>query len=286
MLNPENRAVVFAHYDMHNMVDPYVYFYLRQLRKISHTLVFVSTAKLDRKDLDELALVGCEVILRENTGYDFMSYKRGLESLEHAAFDEIVICNDSVYGPFFDLESIFSSMSSQSCDFWGMTSNTDISYHLQSYFVVFKKNALDSNAFRAFWQTVTNLDTKEEIIRRYEVGMTRYLLKSGLKAATSAEYNPGFSERAIYLSKRFSVDKIGKKIRALVSGENVIPKINATHSFWKELILQGKMPFLKIEPLRDNPMKVDIDDYENVIKSVSDYDVRLIRNHLSRVADL
>jgi lipopolysaccharide biosynthesis protein len=284
LLKPENRAVVFAHYDMHDMVDPYVYFYLRQLRKISNTLVFVSTAKLDRMDLDELALTGCEVILRENTGYDFMSYKRGLESLQHAAFDEIVICNDSVYGPFFDLQGIFSRMSSQPCDFWGMTSNTDISYHLQSYFVVFKRKALDSNAFSAFWQSVTNLDTKEEIIRRYEVGMTRCLLESGLKAATSAEYSPSLSERFIYLSKRFSKDKIFKKVQALAKGENVIPKINATHSFWKELILQGRMPFLKVEPLRDNPMKVDIDDYQNVIKSVSDYDVELIKKHLSRVA--
>jgi rhamnosyltransferase len=285
LLNPENRAIVFAHYDRQDRVDPYVYFYLRELRKICRTLVFVSTAKLIKKDLDELGLIGCEVILRENIGYDFMSYKLGLESLECTAYDEIVICNDSVYGPFFDLENIFSKMDSRFCDFWGMTSNTDISYHLQSYFVVFKKNVLNSIAFRDFWEAVKVLDSKREIIKRYEVGMTQCLLKSGLKSATSADYNPTLSARLIYLSKRFSVSKIRQKTGALFQGENIIPKINATHSFWKELILQGNMPFIKVEPLRDNPMEVDIDDYEKVIRSISSYDVSLIKNHLSRVVD-
>ena len=79
--------------------------------------------------------------------------------------------------------------------------------------------------------------------------------------------------------------KVKDKIYALFQGENVIPKINNTHSFWKELILHGKMPFIKVEPLRDNPMEVDIDDYENVISSVSDYDTGLIKRHLSRMTE-
>lgn len=284
LLSPEKRAIVFAHYDKHGMIDPYVYYYLRELRKICRSLIFVSTVKLKKKDLDELGQIGCDVILRENIGYDFMSYKLGLDSLDYAEFDEIVICNDSVYGPFFNLEKIFRKMDSKHSDFWGITSNTDISYHIQSYFVVFKKNVFNSAAFCGFWDAVKVLDSKREIIVRYEVGMTRSLLKSGFNAAISADYNPTLSDRLVYISKRFTVNKILEKIRALFKGENVIPKINATHSYWKELIQQGNMPFIKVEPLRDNPVEVDIDDYERVIESVSDYDVGLIKDHLSRVA--
>ena len=279
-----NRAVVFAHSDQQGRVDHYVYYYLGELRNICRTLIFVSTAKLEKQAINKLELIGCEVILRENSGYDFMSYKVGLQSLKYTTYDEIVICNDSVYGPFFDLDNIFNKMSEQACDFWGMTSNTDISYHIQSYFIVFKKQVLNSAAFRNFWDAVTVLDSKREIIRRYEVGLSQCLLESGLRAGSSADYNPTLTDQLIYLSKRISPGKIQQKIMAMFQGENVIPRINATHSFWKELILQGKMPFIKVEPLRDNPMEVDIEDYEGVISSVSSYDVSLIKNHLSRVA--
>jgi len=282
---PVNRAIVFAHYDKQDRVDPYVFYYLGELRKLTPTLIFVSTAKPDQEDIDKLERIGCEVILRENAGYDFMSYKLGLERLECTAYDEVVICNDSVYGPFFDLETIFNKMRAEACDFWGMTSNTDISYHIQSYFVVFKKQALHSAAFSHFWDTLTILDSKSEIIRRYEVGLSRCLLKAGLKAETSADYNPTLTDQLIYLSKRVSPGKVKEKILAIFQGENVIPRINATHSFWKELILQGKMPFMKVEPLRDNPMEVDIEDYEKVISSVSSYDVDLIKDHLYRIAE-
>ena len=283
--NSHNRAVIFAHYDKHDKVDPYVYFYLSELRKLCRTLLVISTAKLLKNDLDKLESMGCELIQRDNRGYDFMSYKTGLQHIIYKDYDEVVICNDSVYGPFFDLDKIFQMMESVPCDFWGMTSNTDISYHIQSYFVVFKKKVLNSVAFHDFWETLETLDSKREIIRRYEVGLTQSLLKSGLKSATSADFKPTLAEQLIYLSTRFSMGKVKDKIYALFQGENVIPKINNTHSFWKELILHGKMPFIKVEPLRDNPMEVDIDDYENVISSVSDYDTGLIKRHLSRMTE-
>lgn len=283
MSGSDKRAIVFAHYDKEDIVDPYVFCYLRELKKICRTLIVVSTANLCKQDLDELKIIGCDVIVRDNIGYDFVSYKSGLEYLNHNKFEEIVICNDSVYGPFFDIDKVFKKMDLQRCDFWGITSNDDISFHLQSYFLVFKKSVLNSSAFSDFWVTVDSLDSKNEIIRCYEVGLTQCLLKAGLMASVSADYKLGLSAQIIYLTKRISVRKIKQKIFAIFKGENLIPKINSTHEYWKELLLQGGMPFIKVELLRDNPMEVDIDDYETVIRSMSNYDLTLIKNHLSRM---
>lgn len=48
--------------------------------------------------------------------------------------------------------------------------------------------------------------------------------------------------------------------------------------------MRAGCPFLKIQLLRDNPMRVpDLDDWESVVGEVSSYDLDLIRNHLSRV---
>ena len=44
------------------------------------------------------------------------------------------------------------------CDFWGITDSSEINYHLQSYFLVFKKNVIQSNTFKIFWDGVKILN--------------------------------------------------------------------------------------------------------------------------------
>jgi rhamnosyltransferase len=281
------RAVVFAHYDRQDVVDPYVYFYLKQLVSLCDRLIVVSTSALKREEITELESIGCDVITRENVGYDFMSYRAGIESINYQDFDELVICNDSVYGPFFDLASVFLEMQEKhEADFWGMTSGTDIAYHLQSYFLVFNRVVLNSDAFMQFWESVGVLDDKREIIKQYEVGLSQKLLTAGFKPMAYADYMPSASSQLLAMAKRFSFAKVNRKIKALLGGENIIPRVNISHFHWKELILGNRMPFIKVELVRDNPMQVGIEDYENVIRSVSHYDTRLIKNHLSRISDL
>jgi len=73
---------------------------------------------------------------------------------------------------------------------------------------------------------------------------------------------------------------------AILSGQDKLKrlgKVNTTHHFWKEILISGKVPFIKIELLRDNPMNMDIDDFEHTIQEVSNYDTHLIDNHLGRM---
>ena len=37
-----HRAVVFAHYDKYNSIQEYVLYYLKELRKVADTIIFVS----------------------------------------------------------------------------------------------------------------------------------------------------------------------------------------------------------------------------------------------------
>jgi rhamnosyltransferase len=224
------------------------------------------------------------VILRENIGYDFMSYQAGIHSLDCSAYDQLVVCNDSVYGPFFDLAAIFQEMDSRpGVDFWGMTSNNDIAYHLQSYFMVFNRQVLLSDTFQRFWQDVRVLESKREIIRQYEVGLSQSLTRAEFTASVYAEYRVPIGSHLLAMAKRFSPAKVIDKLRLLLTGENIVPRVNVSHFHWKELLLEERMPFLKIELLRDNPMNIDIADYQQVINDVSNYDCDLIRNHLARI---
>ena len=284
--NGIERAVVFVHYDRDDIVDDYVYYYLSELRKHCSYLLFVSTAKLQKDDLQKLSTYCSEVMPRENVGYDFMSYKVGLERFAYYEYDEVVLCNDSVYGPIKPLERLFEEMAHRECDFWGITDNTDISYHLQSYFLVFKKNVLRSDAFRKFWHQVEVLDDKNEIIEKYEIGLTGFLQANGFRSSAYTRFQPTKRQKLNVFLKKFTPGKIVRKTISILAGKDKIKrigKLNATHHFWKELLLSGKMPFIKIELLRDNPMQTDIDDFERTIHQVSDYDTKLIVHHLARM---
>jgi len=281
-----NRATIFVHYDKDNIVDEYVYKYLYELQKISSYLLFLSTAKLQEEDMNKLSVYCQDVIIRENVGYDFMSYKIGLESFNYGKYDEVIICNDSVYGPFYPLKQLFENMNSSKCDFWGITDNTDISHHLQSYFLVFKKSVIHSEVFKEFWDSVVILDSKDEIIRKYEIGLTKFLLDNGFSSDVYAKFYPTNKQVLFIFLKKLTLLRILNKFLDIVREKNKIKrigKINNTHYFWKELLIYGKSPFVKIELLRDNPMKTDIDDWEEVIQSTSDYDTTLIKKHLARM---
>ena len=159
------RACVFAHFDKDGKVDEYVRYYLSCLMNVADHIHFVTVSDLDDESHAALVSLGIEITQRDNVGYDFMSYSFGLRSLEIDDYDEIIICNDSVYGPFFDLQAIFQHMDAVDCDFWGITESLEISRHIQSYFVVFKAAVLSDQVFREFWSGVRVLTEKKDIIK-------------------------------------------------------------------------------------------------------------------------
>ena len=281
-----NRAIVLVHYDRDNLLDAYLIPYMKALKANSSHFVFVSTAKLD-KDAVQLLKKYCDtVIIRENIGYDFMSYQKGLESFDYQSYDEVLLCNDSVYAPLYPLENLFAQMQDTHCDFWGVTDNTDMGYHIQSYFILFKSPVLKSKVFQAFWQNIEVLKSKIAIIERYEVGLSQCLIKAEFKPSVSTNFHASLIQKCMIFLKKLTAKNIMKKLHSFRQGKVRlirIGKINATHYFWKDLIIKGKVPFIKIELLRDNPLGVDIKEVEAVIGKYTQYDTNLILKHLERM---
>lgn len=60
--------------------------------------------------------------------------------------------------------------------------------------------------------------------------------------------------------------------------------VNPTHKLWQIFIRVHRCPFVKVEPLRDNPKKLrDVHEWPGILAEVSDYDVGLIERHLRRM---
>ena len=181
-------ACVFAHFDPQDKVDDYVLYYLRELKRVADSIQFVTTSELcaaERRKVEEL---GVNFMQRKNEGYDFYSFKLGIEAIGVSRFDQLIVCNDSVYGPLSDLATVLAEMRSRNAKFWGLTNSHDYQHHLQSYFLVFAGDALQSQAFKNFWGSVQILDNKVEIIRRYEVGLSQSMAAAGFPPEALAEF--------------------------------------------------------------------------------------------------
>ena len=286
------RACVFAHYDKDDIVDEYVYYYLNELLSVVTKLVFVTVSDIEQKDIDRLEKLNIDVIKRENIGYDFYSYKVGIESLDLELYDELVICNDSVFGPLYSLTNLFDEMNSKKCDFWGITGSRQYARHLQSYFICYRRNVLYSEFFKGFWENLIVIEDKKKLIEKYEVGLSQLLYKQEFQSESFIEYHPSLVEHGLhlkqyYMPKGYQIIRLLKMPFSKYYWDFVGRGINISTSWWDIIILKHQMPFIKKSLFFDEIYKKEVlQKYEYVISSVSNYPLGLIEKHIKRVGKI
>lgn len=178
-----HRAVVFAHYDKYNSIQEYVLYYLKELRKVADTIIFVSDSNLPESEISKVQPLVKLVIAIPHGEYDFGSYKRGFSHIPDDT-DELIFANDSCLGPLYSLDKVFDEMQDKQCDFWGMNSHCiDVDFHIQSFFMVFKKEVFRSDLFKNFISSIEKQKHKDDIILNYEIGLSQLLLKNGYRVA-------------------------------------------------------------------------------------------------------
>jgi lipopolysaccharide biosynthesis protein len=227
------RIAIFAHFDAQNEVKRFVLYHLDCLRTVCESVVFVSNSAIDATQAPKLEGRCDRVLVRENTGIDFSMWRYGLASITLADWDELLITNSSIFGPIFPLQEAFARMQGADADFWGMTENSAIKPHVQSYLLVFRRQALRCCEFGAFWQSVLPYRDKYQTIRSYEVGLTTYLAEQGLRSAT---FLPNDLVKPRWPRKQLHDLTLSRPLE----------------------LLQARMPYVKVSLLRDNPKAVKL----------------------------
>jgi len=173
------RVAVFAHYDPQNSIKRYILRHLTALREVCDEIHFASTAQLAPEELAKVDGLVASRRVCENAGYDFGMWAETIRTLDLRDWDELVLTNSSVYGPLTSLAQTFQGMEGTACDFWGMTDNLEIEYHIQSFFLVFRNSVLRSGQVEAFFASVLPYRHKWQVIRSYELGLTHFMLDQG-----------------------------------------------------------------------------------------------------------
>lgn len=185
----KNRTVFFAHFDVNNLIQDYVVYYLKELSKIANNIIFVSDSDIDEKQLEKISDIVTHSIVGRHGEYDFGSYKKGYlylcdtNGLNNT--DYLIFANDSCYAPITSFEKMFESMDEKKLDFWGITANKDSYWgnilHVQSYFLTFSSDVFLSDTFKNFINNICHQNSKKDVVTKYECGLTHILENAGFK---------------------------------------------------------------------------------------------------------
>lgn len=116
-----------------------------------------------------------------NEGHDFGAWYRGLneEEVKVQIYDDVMLVNDSCV-PVKRLNSFFHWADKNNFDYYGLTANSQIATHVQSYFFGWRKKI--TGLVREYFNAHGIIRTgKQNVINTYEVGLSDFLRKNKVR---------------------------------------------------------------------------------------------------------
>jgi lipopolysaccharide biosynthesis protein len=253
----KKRLCLFAGFDKTGQIQEYVRFYVQSLSEFCD-VYYYADCSMAEEELGKLSPYVKQAFALRHAKYDFGSWQAliqhvGWEVIQQ--YDELILANDSCYGPLYQWEPIFEKMEETPCDFWGMTSSKEINWHLQSYFLVFKQQVFQNTAFQAFWESIQKQPKVSKVITAYELTLAPLLLKEHFKAG------------------------------AYIAHEQNTTKIKDITNLPFSLIKTFQMPLLKVKTFTESGTHLAemCDDWEAFLARYTDYPTQLIHQHLQNL---
>lgn len=197
------RAVVYVVYDRRGEVDDFVEYALAELRPHATHILAVVNGSLTQEGRERLERVSDDILVRGNRGYDIWAHKDALVRLEALpVFDEVILANDTWFGPVRPYAPVFERMDGRPVHFWGMTDHAEqipnpftgdgrLPYHLQSFWIAVRREMLVSEAWRRYWRDLPVMDRYEDAVLLHETIFTEHFTDRGFVAEAAypcAEY--------------------------------------------------------------------------------------------------
>jgi hypothetical protein len=267
--------MVLVHHDVDGVVDPHVLTAIDTYRRadiavhvVSSGVDGASAALLDAQDV-ALHVRSSNDDLRDFGAWHLVLDRLGPSGLD--GFERVILANDSAYFPVRDPGPFLAAMRDATDDVWAATDSfSGGRYHLQSYFL-----ALAPSAVRVLVPELARRiaahprPTKLGLIQWFEIGLSQFAAASGLQLGA-------FSSVAdLHDPAPLMAPPDPRPLAHLT-----VTVTNQTHHFWRTTI-ERELPFLKVELLRDNPLGVDVDGWQDMV--VGGCDAATISSHLARV---
>lgn len=271
------RICIYLTYDKQKIVDRYIGYMLKELRSCVDCLVVVCNQTEIIRGKDILETYTDSIFYRLNIGFDAGGFKDTL--CEYIGwdtvlqYDELILVNDSMFGPFIPMKSIFAEMEAKDTDFWGLIKHGEawddvlghIPEHIQSFFIAIGPRMLHCSQFKKYWEDMPYYETLLNTVMGHEIQFTRYFYTLGYTYSTLADTE--------------------------INDSSVVENNITQYEFLSyELIRKRKFPFLKKNPIIN--VNFWCQTQENIIQSINyinketKYDVSFIWENIIRIFDM
>lgn len=197
----KNRLCIYLTYDKEKIVDNYIGCMLKELKTCVANLTVVCNETEVVGGIENLEKYADQIYYRENIGFDAGGFKDALCDFigwdRVWQYDELVLVNDSMFGPFEPMKDIFRKMDDKKLDFWGLAKaeygacknnfGLDVPEHIQSYFIVVRSQMLHCRQFREYWEEMPYYAAFDELYREYEFKFTQYFAGLGYRYGALAD---------------------------------------------------------------------------------------------------
>jgi rhamnosyltransferase len=192
-----NRLAVFTIYDKNGIIDDYVIHYIKELKTVSQRVTVCVNGLLSDEGREKLQTVTDDIFVRKNSGLDAGMVKDTL--LNHigfetvTSFDELIIANDTCFGPFIPMTEIVAKAEESGADFYGMGIHEEkglgIAKYIFSWFYIIRGELLKSPLLQEFFQKLNPNNNKSDAVVNYEFSLTELVVKNGFSYDTYIDYS-------------------------------------------------------------------------------------------------
>lgn len=189
----KKRLAILVVYSSNRKLDKCVSFLAEKMKEHCQKLMIVINGSVEEKGICELKQITNSVRVRENSGYDCGAYKQALIEYigwdELKEYDDIILLNDSCFGPIYPMEDVLKKMDNSQYDFWGITeqpvikagnyTEVKLPHHIQTYFLCISKRMFDTKEFRDFWERLEPCNGYMDTVYNFELKFTEYFNKLG-----------------------------------------------------------------------------------------------------------
>lgn len=206
----KRTLAIVSVYDRDGIIEDYFIFYLSSLRAVTDRLIVAANGKLTEEGRKRLLSMADEVYRRPNTGFDFGAYKDVLKNYlkpgELKQYQELILCNDTCYGPFVPFTEIFARMEEGDAEFWSINYIEDsLLPHFQSYFMVFSGGAIQLLA--DFLESEVDSGTVNPVQAcGYEHGLSETILSSGIRTDYYTSKRKGYHNLDIFGAPDYAIE--------------------------------------------------------------------------------
>jgi len=257
----KNKYLIFAHYHSKGFLRKDIENFLIKSQKVFTKIIFIST-NIKQKELKKIPK-RIKTIKRKNIGYDFYSYKIGLNYFskklkENYENKDFFFSNSSILfvKPDLLLKRI-RKVQIKDNELWGISRSLELTDHIQSYFFFFSAKLLKNKNILMWWKKMKPLNVHYKIILKYELGLSKIMLNNNIKLNSFYEYNINLKTKNIF-------KKIAQRFSEVFLKTPKYYKKDPTHYFWKDFYkLFG---IVKIRLVKDNEKKYNLGELYNLLK--------------------